>query len=71
MFEYKVFSQQDHLNGLFEPKKLEETLNLYAKEGWRVISMASGQIIDQSVVRDEFIVVLERQAPSHPDNDHM
>lgn len=61
MHEYKVFSQQDHLSGLFEPKKLEETLNHYAKEGWRPISMASGQIVDQAVVRDEFVVILERE----------
>lgn len=61
MYEYKVISQQDHLSGLFEAKKLEDTLNLYAKEGWRMISMTSGHIVDHTEVRDEFIVVMERQ----------
>ena len=61
MYQYKVFSQQDSLSGLFEPQKLEDTLNLYAKEGWRAISVASGQIVDHTEVRDEFVVVMERE----------
>ncbi|MCP4146394.1 MAG: DUF4177 domain-containing protein [bacterium] len=61
MYEYHVISQQDHLSGLFEPKKLSETLNLYARDGWRVKSMASGSIVDRDSVRDEFVVILERE----------
>jgi acetolactate synthase regulatory subunit len=61
MYEYKVLSQQDHLSGLFEPQKLEETLNMYAKKGWRVKSMTSGHIVDYKSVRDEVLIVLERK----------
>ncbi len=61
MYEYKVLSQQDHLSGILEAKKLEETLNIYAKEGWRVISMTTGQIVSPGAVRDEFVIVMERK----------
>ncbi|MCP4217294.1 MAG: DUF4177 domain-containing protein [bacterium] len=58
-YEYKVLSQQDHLSGVFEARKLEETLNLYAKDGWRVVTTTSGAIVDVSSVRDEVIIILE------------
>jgi len=36
--EYKVLTQQDRRwSGKFTPENLENTLNSYAAEGWRVV----------------------------------
>src|SRR5262245_49432222 len=37
--EYKVLTQEDRRwSGKFSPENLEQTLNSYAAEGWRVVS---------------------------------
>jgi hypothetical protein len=63
-FQYKVLTQKDKFfGGKFEPKKVEEALNAYAGEGWRVVSTATASF--QSMLsgnREELIVILEREA---------
>jgi hypothetical protein len=41
--EYKVLTQQDRRwSGKFSPETLEQTLNSYAAEGWRVVATVPG-----------------------------
>ncbi len=45
MKEYKIISQKDKwFSGKFDPQALENALNSYAKQGWRVISAFSAEI---------------------------
>jgi hypothetical protein len=42
---YKVLTQRDEwFMGKFSPEKLEEAVNAYAAEGWRVISVATADV---------------------------
>ncbi|MGB4099656.1 MAG: DUF4177 domain-containing protein [bacterium] len=60
MKEYKVFTEKDQcLSGKFDPEKLEQIINSYAKEGWAVVSIATASI--RGLSRDEIIVVMERE----------
>ena len=63
MKEYKVLSQKDEwFGGEFDPEKLEEAINAYAAQGWRVISMASASFPGIfSGNREEMIILLERE----------
>ena len=62
--EYKVLTQQDRLwSGKFSPENLEEALNSYAAEGWRVVStvpVSSPWTISTSQV----MILLERETPT-------
>ncbi len=60
--QYKVLSQKDKFfGGKFEPKKVEDALNAYAAEGWRVASTATASFQTMlSGNREELIVILER-----------
>lgn len=60
--EYKVMSQKDKwFNGKFDPERLEQALNAYAREGWRVITCSSADIRTfMSGDRQELIIILER-----------
>lgn len=61
MKEYKVLTQKDKwFSGKFNPATLEEALNAYAQQGWRVISCATADIPSFGGARQEFITVLER-----------
>ncbi|MBC7762309.1 MAG: DUF4177 domain-containing protein [Candidatus Saccharibacteria bacterium] len=61
MATYKVMSQKDRfMSGKFSPEKLEEAINAYAEQGWRVISMATASIPSLGGAREEIIVLLER-----------
>lgn len=61
MKQYKVLSQKDKfLSGKFDPEKLEQAINSYATEGWRVVSMATASFPTLTGTREELIVVLER-----------
>ena len=62
--EYKVLSQKDQwFNGKFDPYVLESALNSYAKQGWRVVSTFSADIIGFiGPAREEAIIILERDA---------
>lgn len=60
--QYRVLTQKDKFfGGKFEPKKVEEALNSYAAEGWRVVSTATASFQTMlSGNREELIVILER-----------
>lgn len=61
MKEYKVLTQKDKwFSGKFDPERLEEAMNAYAAQGWRVISCATAQIPGFTGTREEMIVILER-----------
>ena len=63
MKEYKVLSQKDKwFSGKFDPQKLEEAINAYAKQGWVVNSVFSAQM--PSLIggaREEAVIILERE----------
>lgn len=60
MKEYKVLTQKDrYFSGKFDPEKLEQAINSYAREGWAVVSIATASI--RGVSREEIIVVMERE----------
>ena len=61
-YEYKVLSQKDKwFSGKFDPVILEQAINAYAQQGWRVISCATADIPGFGTTRQEFITVLERE----------
>ncbi len=61
-YEYKVLSQKDKwFSGKFDPMLLEQAINAYAQQGWRVISCATADITGFGSTRQEFITVLERE----------
>lgn len=60
MPQYKVLSQQDRaLTGKFSPQRLEEAINAYAVQGWRVVSMTTAEFPGLGRNRDEIVVLLE------------
>jgi hypothetical protein len=62
MIQYKVLTQADKFfGGKFDPIKLEQLLNEYAKAGWRVIAITSQDMAQgfKSNNRQEIVVVLE------------
>lgn len=61
-YEYKVLSQKDKwFSGKFDPVILEQAINAYAQQGWRVIGCATADIPGFGVTRQEFITLLERE----------
>ena len=61
-YQYKVLSQKDKwFSGKFDPALLEQAINAYAQQGWRVISCATADIPGFGAARQEFITVLERE----------
>ena len=62
MKEYKVLSQKDKwFSSKFDPQKLEEAINAYAKQGWVLKSAFSADIPGVfGGTRNEAIIVLER-----------
>lgn len=62
MYEYKVLTQKDKFfGGKFSPDKLEMSINAYAEQGWRVVSMATASLPSTlGSGRDELIVLFER-----------
>lgn len=62
MKEYKVLSQKDKwLSSKFDPDKLQEAINAYAEQGWRVISCTTASFPGfMTGNREEMIVLLER-----------
>ncbi len=43
----------------FDPQQLENAINAYASEGWRVVTMASASLGGD---RDEVVIVFGREA---------
>lgn len=62
-YEYKVLSQKDKwFSGKFDPMMLEQAINAYAQQGWRVIGCATADIpAFVGGQRQEFITLLERE----------
>ena len=62
-YQYKVLSQKDKwFSGKFDPMMLEQAMNAYADQGWRVIGCATADIASGfGAARQEFITVLERE----------
>ena len=62
--EYKVLTKEDRRwSGKFNPESLEQVLNSYAAEGWRVVStfpVASMWSFSTSQV----MILLERETPA-------
>jgi hypothetical protein len=61
--EYKVLTQQDRRwSGKFSSENLEQTLNSYAAEGWRVVSsFPVGS--PWSLSTSQVMILLERGTP--------
>jgi len=60
MIEYKVLTERDsRFSGNFDPKILEDTLNSYASEGWRVVQGFLTTSVWKST-KAEIVVILER-----------
>lgn len=62
IFEYKVLTSKDRsFTGKFDTDKLEESLNGYAQQGWRVVAAVAGSIHGiTSASREELVIILER-----------
>ncbi|HHU22090.1 MAG TPA: DUF4177 domain-containing protein [Clostridiales bacterium] len=61
-YEYKVLTQKDKwFSGKFDPQRLEEAINSYAQQGWRVVTCATATIPGFGTTREEFVTVLERE----------
>ena len=61
-YRYKVLSQKDKwFSGKFDPAVLEQAINAYAEQGWRVIGCATADIPGFGSTRQEFITLLERE----------
>ncbi|ACL64636.1 hypothetical protein A2cp1_1292 [Anaeromyxobacter dehalogenans 2CP-1] len=68
--EYKVMTQRDRwFMGKFSPERLEEAVNFYAAEGWRVVGITSADVGTWfgslgGGMRQEIIVFMERTIES-------
>jgi hypothetical protein len=63
MVEYKVLTERDsRFAGKFDEAALEDALNSYASEGWRV---ATGFLVSSlwKSTKSEILIVLERDTP--------
>lgn len=62
MKEYKVLTQKDQwFSGKFDPELLEQAINAYASQGWRVISAATASFPGLlSGNREEMVIIMER-----------
>ena len=63
MKEYKVeliVSKKDKRFGEFNPRALENSLNDFARKGWRVVSCSARDIPGFGTSSQEFITVLEK-----------
>lgn len=64
-YEYLVMTMKDRFfGGKFDPAKLQEALNAYAREGWRLNSTATADLPGISFNgqgRNEIIFILERE----------
>lgn len=59
--QYKVMTQKDKwFSQKFDPERLEQALNAYAREGWVVKSVCTASIAGFGGNREELIVIFER-----------
>jgi hypothetical protein len=62
--EYKVLTKEDRRwTGKFSPENLENMLNSYAAEGWRVVSSLTVTSM-WSLSTSQVMVLLERETPT-------
>jgi hypothetical protein len=62
--EYKVLTKEDRRwSGKFSPENLEQMLNSYAAEGWRVVSTLPVASI-WSFSTSQIMILLERDTPA-------
>jgi hypothetical protein len=62
--EYKVLTKEDRRwSGKFSPENLERTLNIYAAEGWRVVSSVPVASV-WSISTSQIMILLERDTPA-------
>ena len=62
--EYKVLTKEDRRwSGKFSPESLEQVLNSYAAEGWRVVTTFPVASI-WSVSTSQVMILLERETPA-------
>jgi len=60
-FKYKILTQKDRFfSGKFSPEKLQDAINNFAEEGWRVISLTSGEFPGMLKSRNEIVVCMEK-----------
>ena len=61
--EYKVLTQKDKwFSSKFDPELLEEALNAYSEQGWKVVTSATAEFTGFiGSKREEMIVILERE----------
>ncbi len=64
MKQYKVLTQKDKwFSGKFNPQTLEDAINAYAEQGWRVIGCATADFPAVfGAGRQEMVIILERDA---------
>jgi hypothetical protein len=62
MKAYKVLTQKDKwFSGKFDPSRLEDALNAYAEQGWRVLACSTAEFPGfVGGKREELVVILER-----------
>ena len=59
--QYKILTPKDKIfANRFDLARLEEVLNRFAREGWRVCSMATPQITSFTGDKEELVILLER-----------
>jgi hypothetical protein len=62
--EYKVLTKEDRRwNGKFSAENLEQMLNSYAAEGWRVVSSFAVTSM-WTLSTSQVMVLLERETPA-------
>lgn len=64
MKEYKVIALKDTLIGEgLNSQKIEDTINEYARQGWKFVSMSNfSNISSFKIVRDEVLLVFSKNA---------
>jgi hypothetical protein len=70
--QYKVLTQRDEwFRGKFDPERLEEAINYYARQGWEIVGVATtdvgsfwGSFMPKGggAVRQEIVVFMEKNA---------
>jgi len=62
MFEYMVVTQKDRVfGGKFNPEKVQEALNAFAQQGWRLQEAVTTTFPGFTGSREELVFFLERE----------
>lgn len=61
IYEYMVLTQKDRVfGGKFNPQQLQEALNGFARQGWRVAEATTTTFPGFTGAREELVFILER-----------